>query len=70
MSTDRRAVISACHSKALQELRRNHSDEFREILKEKFAEAGITVRPRLTGAALVESKIAKHKAALDALANK
>ena len=67
MSKDRRALISACHSRALQVLRRNHNDEYREILHKEFAKEGLTVRPRLTGAALMEAKIAKHKAALDAL---
>ena len=67
MSDDRRKTIAICHSRALQKLRRLHQDEYTEILKEEYAAAQITVRARLSGTALRESRIAKHKAALESL---
>jgi hypothetical protein len=67
MSNDRRRMIAICNSRALQQLRRRHQDEYSELLQKAYSDAGLTVRPRLSGSALREDRIAKHKAALEVL---
>lgn len=64
---ERQKMIMSAYAMATKDLRKHHSDEFSELLQEKYAELGIVVRTRLTGERKRERDIAKHRAAIAAL---
>lgn len=58
------AIRASLAEKAVREVRRNHEDEYQEILTRLCEEAGIPVRRRLTGEA---GKLVRVKALADEL---
>ena len=65
--SDRQAMLAKAYSRATQELRKHHADEFHMLLQEQYEEMGITVRKRLTGERKRQADIEKAKATLAAL---
>jgi hypothetical protein len=69
MSDNRNALLAKAYSRATQELRKHHAEEFHLLLQEQYEEIGITVRKRLTGERKRQADIEKARATLAALEN-
>lgn len=69
MSDNRNALLAKAYSRATQELRKYHGEEFHMLLQEQYDEMGISVRKRLTGERKRQADIEKAKAVLAALEN-
>jgi hypothetical protein len=69
MSDNRNALLAKAYSRATQELRKHHAEEFHMLLQEQYEEIGITVRKRLTGERKRQADIEKARATLAALEN-
>lgn len=69
MSDNRNALLAKAYSRATQELRKHHAEEFHMLLQEQYEEMGISVRKRLTGERKRQADIEKAKAVLAALEN-
>jgi hypothetical protein len=69
MSDNRNALLAKAYSRATQELRKHHAEEFHMLLQEQYADLGITVRKRLTGERKRQADIEKARATLAALEN-
>lgn len=69
MSDNRNALLAKAYSRATQELRKHHAEEFHMLLQEQYDEMGISVRKRLTGERKRQADIEKAKAVLAALEN-
>lgn len=67
MSDNRNALLAKAYSRATQELRKHHAEEFHMLLQEQYDEIGISVRKRLTGERKRQADIEKAKATLAAL---
>ena len=63
-STNRTAMLSACRHRALQKLTTMHPEEFKLLVADEYAAAGLEVRTRVTGKA---AKIARLQAQLEEL---
>lgn len=64
---NRTKLLAKAYSRATQELRTHHADEFHEILQEIYDDMGIEVRKRLTGERKRAADIAKLRETLAAL---
>jgi len=69
VSDNRNALLAKAYSRATQELRKHHAEEFHMLLQEQYEEMGISVRKRLTGERKRQADIEKAKAVLAALEN-
>jgi hypothetical protein len=69
MSDNRNALLAKAYSRATQELRKHHAEEFHMLLQEQYDEIGITVRKRLTGERKWQADLEKARAVLAALEN-
>jgi hypothetical protein len=69
MSDNRNALLAKAYSRATQELRKHHAEEFHTLLQEQYDEIGITVRKRLTGERKRQADLEKARAVLAALEN-
>lgn len=69
MSDNRNALLAKAYSRATQDLRKHHAEEFHMLLQEQYEEIGITVRKRLTGERKRQADIEKARATLAALEN-
>ena len=69
MSDNRNALLAKAYSRATQQLRKHHAEEFHMLLQEQYEEMGISVRKRLTGERKRQADIEKAKAVLAALEN-
>jgi hypothetical protein len=69
MSDNRNALLAKAYSRATQELRKHHAEEFHMLLQEQYDDLGITVRKRLTGERKRQADIEKARATLAALEN-
>ena len=65
--SDRQALLAKAYSRATQELRKHHAEEFHLLLQEQYEEMGVSVRKRLTGERKRQADIEKAKATLAAL---
>lgn len=65
--SDRAALLAKAYSRATQELRKHHAEEFHMLLQEQYADLGLNVRKRLTGERKRQADIEKARATLAAL---
>lgn len=65
--SDRQALLAKAYSRATQELRKHHAEEFHLLLQEQYEKMGVSVRKRLTGERKRQADIEKAKATLAAL---
>ena len=59
MSTDRTKFLSSAYARATALLRKNHSEEFHEILAGIYEQEGVDVKKRLTGIRKKKAQLAK-----------
>lgn len=65
--SDRQSVMAKAYSRATQELRKHHAEEFHMLLQEQYDDLGITVRKRLTGERKRQADLDKARATVAAL---